>query len=232
MRHQIIDNSEACVNGRDQGHAEVRCGSKAEVANHDCDVRSTPESGSRRPWGGCPLCANSRHSRSIRGHRTAAHRCRWREPSITLVAELPETSNTWNNSMPEWAYLWHQLPMISFNASFAWKVTKASPDMAVSTGIAAFALEPIFPNVIAACARTCCCSSPSASIKSGTATAADGPNHPRVRITPVRSKGVATFSLPRRLETVVSNGRTATRKPSNNRSLALRCSSAHLIGNC
>ena len=121
--------------------------------------------------------------------------------------------------------------MISFNASFAWKLTEMSSDMAASTGIAALASGPIFPNVIAASTRTCCCSSLSAWIKSGTATAADGPNHPRVRITAERSKGVMTFSLPRRLETVVSSGRTATRKPSINRSLTLPCSSDHLTGN-
>ena len=37
--HQIIGNSRACVNGRDQEPAEVRSGSKADLGDHVCDVR-------------------------------------------------------------------------------------------------------------------------------------------------------------------------------------------------
>ena len=39
--------------------ADVRFGSKADMALTNCDVRFTPNSGHLRRVRGCPLCANS-----------------------------------------------------------------------------------------------------------------------------------------------------------------------------
>jgi hypothetical protein len=40
-------------------HANVRCGSKADIGLAPADVRFTPKSGHCRATVGCPLCATS-----------------------------------------------------------------------------------------------------------------------------------------------------------------------------
>ena len=48
--------------------AHFRCGSQAEVANHDPDVRYAPESGSRETLVALPLCATNGPSRLDHDH--------------------------------------------------------------------------------------------------------------------------------------------------------------------